>query len=183
MVMQPSSPVVIRRPSGMIAGLTAAWAIFGLFLAIDSELGLPPGSLYKMVGLAFGIPSSYAVYLGFTMYMVTAVIIGIAYSTISKQVKILNINSLIKGLATGILAGVIVWLVLFLPLNNSLMQPTLQKMLISANHNSEEYVLAKQFLQLSSTIYFGSLALHIVFGGVMGFCARLAVANTSVVHD
>jgi hypothetical protein len=115
--------------------------------------------------------------------MVTAVIIRIAYSTISKQVKILNINSLIKGLATGILAGVIVWLVLFLPLNYSLMQPTLQKMLNSANHNSEEYVLAKQFLQLSSTIYFGSLALHIVFGGVMGFCARLAVANTSVVHD
>jgi hypothetical protein len=30
---------------------------------------------------------------------------------------------------------------------------------------------------------FGSLALHIVFGGVMGFCARLAVANASVIHD
>ena len=48
----------------MTAGLTATWAIFGLFLAIDSELGLAPGTLYKMVGLAFGIQSTYAVYIG-----------------------------------------------------------------------------------------------------------------------
>ena len=33
----------IKRPSGIIAGLTAAWAIFGLFLAVDSQLSVPPG--------------------------------------------------------------------------------------------------------------------------------------------
>ena len=76
--MQSSSRTIIHRPSGMTAGLTAAWAIFGLFLAIDSELGLAPGTLYKMVGLAFGIQSPYAVYIGFTLFMITAVIIGIA---------------------------------------------------------------------------------------------------------
>jgi hypothetical protein len=181
--VQNSSPVTVHRPSGIIAGLTAAWAIFGLFLAVDSELRLPPGSLYKMVGLAFGVDSSYAVYFGFTLYMVTAVIIGIAYSTISKHFKILYINSLIKGLGTGVLAGVIVWAVLFLPTNYFAMQPILQNLLNTASPTSEEYSFAKQFLQLSDTIFFGSLALHVVFGGVMGFCARLAVANTSVVHD
>jgi hypothetical protein len=35
--------------------------------------------------------------------------------------------------------------------------------------------MAKQLLELSNVIIFGSLVLHIVFGGVMGFCARLAV--------
>jgi hypothetical protein len=35
--------------------------------------------------------------------------------------------------------------------------------------------MAKQLLELSNVIFFGSLALHIIFGGVMGFCARLAV--------
>lgn len=182
-IMQSSPRIVVRRPSGIIAGLTAAWAIFGLFLAIDSELRLPPGALYKMVGLAFGVDPSYAVYFGFTLYMVTAVIIGIAYSTISKHFKILYINSLIKGVGTGILAGVIVWAVLFLPINHFFMQPILQNLLNTASPTSEEYLLAKQFLQVSDTIFFGSLALHVVFGGVMGFCARLAVANTSVVHD
>jgi hypothetical protein len=181
--VQNSSRVTVHRPSGIIAGLTAAWAIFGLFLAIDSELRLAPGALYKMVGLAFGVDPSYAVYFGFTLYMVTAVIIGIAYSTISKHFKILYINSLIKGIGTGVLAGVIVWAVLFLPINYFAMQPILQNLLNTASPTSDEYSLATQFLQLSDTIFFGSLALHVVFGGVMGFCARLAVANTSVVHD
>ena len=115
--------------------------------------------------------------------MITAVIIGIIYSTISKHVKIFYINSLVKGLGTGILAGVIVWLVLFLPINFAVMQPTLQKILSTSPPTSEDYLFAKQLLTLSDTMLFGSLALHIVFGGVMGFCARLTVANASVIHD
>jgi hypothetical protein len=51
----------IKRPSGIIAGLTAAWAIFGLFLAVDSQLSVPPGTFYKTVGLIFGINSAYAI--------------------------------------------------------------------------------------------------------------------------
>jgi hypothetical protein len=38
-----------------------------------------------------------------------------------------------------------------------------------------EYSMAAQLLALSNAIVFGSLALHVVFGGVIGFCARLAV--------
>ena len=66
--MESSSRIVIKRPSGMIAGITAAWAIFGMFLAIDHELGLPPGALYERVGLTFGVDQSYALYVGFMLY-------------------------------------------------------------------------------------------------------------------
>jgi uncharacterized membrane protein YqgA involved in biofilm formation len=181
--MQSSSGTIIKRPSGIIAGLTAAWAIFGLFLALDHEMGLQPGALFQMVGIAFGIDSSYAVYIGFLLYMITAVIIGIIYSGISKRVKVLYINSVIKGVGTGILAGIIVWVVLFLPINYLVMQPTLQKMLAESNPSTEQYTMAKNLIELSSTIFWGSLSLHIVFGGVMGFCSRLAIAETSVIHD
>jgi uncharacterized membrane protein YqgA involved in biofilm formation len=181
--MQSSSGAVIKRPSGIIAGLTAAWAIFGLFLALDQEMGLQPGALFQMVGIAFGIDSSYAVYIGFLLYMITAVIIGIIYSGISKRVKVLYINSVVKGVGTGILAGIIVWVVLFLPVNYLIMQPTLQNMLAESNPSTEQYAMAKNLIELSSTIFWGSLSLHVVFGGVMGFCARLAVAETSIIHD
>ena len=181
--MEPSSGIAIKRPSGIIAGLTAAWAIFGLFLALDIEMGLPPGAWFQMVGIAFGIDPSYAVYIGFGLYMITAVIIGVAYSTISKRVKLLYINSLLKGVGTGILAGIVVWSVLFLPINYILMQPVLQKIISETNPVSSQYGVAKNLIQLSDTILWGSVALHIVFGGVMGFCARLAIAKTSVVHD
>jgi hypothetical protein len=55
----PSVGIAFRRPSGIIAGLTSAWAIFGFILAIDSELNLPPGTFYRMIGVALGIGSLY----------------------------------------------------------------------------------------------------------------------------
>jgi uncharacterized membrane protein YqgA involved in biofilm formation len=181
--MESSRGIVIKRPPGIIAGLTAAWAIFGLFLALDQEMGLQPGALFQMVGIAFGIDTSYAVFIGFLLYMITAVIIGIIYSGISKRIKVFYINSVLKGVGTGILAGIIVWGVLFLPINYVIMQPTLQKMVVESNPSSSEYTMANKLIELSNTIFWGSLSLHIVFGGVMGFCARLAVAETSIIHD
>jgi uncharacterized membrane protein YqgA involved in biofilm formation len=107
--------------------------------------------------------------------MITGVIIGVIYSTLSQNIKILYITSVYKGVGTGVLTGVVVWAILFLPLNYVLMQPTLQNMLNTLNPTSSEYLMAKQLLDLSNVIVFGSLVLHIVFGGVMGFCARLSV--------
>jgi len=59
--MGSTSGIVIKRPSGIIAGLTAAWAIFGLFLALDQEMGLEPGALFRMVGIAFGVDPPNAI--------------------------------------------------------------------------------------------------------------------------
>jgi hypothetical protein len=43
--------------------------------------------------------------------------------------------------------------------------------------------MAKNLIELSNTVFRGSLSLHIMFGGVMGFCARLAIAETSIMHE
>jgi hypothetical protein len=167
----------LKRPSGIIAGLTAAWAIFGLFLAVDSQLGVPPGTFYKTVGLIFGVDSAYAMYVGFILFMVTAVIISIIYNYISKRIKIFHISSMPKGIGTGMLAGVIVWGVLFLPIHYYVIQPALSGMTTGLNLNAGnlDSSVAEQLLELSNTIVIGSLALHMLFGGVMGFCSRLAI--------
>jgi hypothetical protein len=167
----------IRRPSGIIAGLTGAWAIFGLFLAVDSQLNVPPGTFYKTIGIIFGINSAYSMYVGFLLFMVTAVIISMIYNYISKRIRILNINSMPKGIGTGILAGVIVWGVLFLPLHYYVIQPALSGMANGMNLNPGDLdpSVAEQLVDLSNTIVIGSLALHMLFGGIMGFCSRLAV--------
>jgi hypothetical protein len=61
-----------------------------------------------MVGIAFGVDAPYAMYVGFLLYMITAVIISIIYNYISANVRILQISSAPKGIGTGVLAGVIV---------------------------------------------------------------------------
>lgn len=165
----------IRRPSGIIAGLTAAWAIFGLFLAVDSQLNVPPGTFYKTVGMVFGANSAYAMYVGFILFMVTAVIISVIYNYISERIRIFRISSMPKGIGTGILAGVIVWGALFLPMHYYVIQPALSGMANGLNPSNLDSSVANQLIQLSDVIILGSLALHMLFGAVMGFCSRLAV--------
>jgi hypothetical protein len=82
-----------------------------------------------------------------------------------------------KGIGTGILAGVMVWGILFLPIDLFVVQPALSGMAAGLNSNvgDLEPSVAEQLLELSNTIIVGSLALHILFGGVMGFWSRLAV--------
>lgn len=162
---------------GIVAGQVAAWAIFGLFLSIDATLVTPPGTFYKMIGMAFGQGPATDVYVGFILHMVTATVIGIMYLVISNSVKKLYISSVFKGLATGTITGVVVWAALFLPLHFGVMQPMLQNIVATADPSSSIHQLASRLVELSGTIVSGSLALHILFGGVLGFAGRLATSS------
>jgi hypothetical protein len=178
--MNPAT-VLDSVKAGIAAGQAGAWAIFGLVLAIDTTIVNQPGTLYKMVGMAFGQGPSTDVFVGFMLHMVTATVIGIVYMIISNSVKKLYISSVVKGVATGILTGVVVWAVLFLPLNYGVMQPMLQN-IVSQGPHSQLFSLAQKLVSLSSTILIGSLALHVVFGGVLGFCGRLASSSEEILE-
>jgi hypothetical protein len=75
---------------------------------------------------------------------------------------------MLKGIGTGILAGVIIWGVLFLPMNYYVIQPALSNMVNSLSPNISDYMLAELLLGLFDVIIVGSLALHILFGGSNG---------------
>jgi hypothetical protein len=115
-------------------------------------------------------------YVGFLLFMITAVIISMIYNYVSEHVKIFRISSMPKGIGTGILAGVIVWGVLFLPMHYYVIQPALSSipMTNGLNLGNLDSSVANQLIQLSDLIILGSLALYMLFGGVMGFCSRLA---------
>ena len=55
-----------------------------------------------------------------------------------------------------------------------------KKMVTQSNPSTPKSETAENLIKHSNTIFWGSLALHVVFGGIMGFCARLAVAETRV---
>lgn len=177
-----SATLVDSTKAGIAAGQAAAWAIFGLILAVDATLVTPPGTFYKMIGMALGQGPSTDVYLGFLMHMVTATVIGIIYMIISNSVKKLYIRSVPKGLATGIITGVAVWAVLFLPLNFGVMQPMLQG-IVAQGPQAPMFQLATKLVALSTTILSGSLALHVVFGGVLGFIGRIATSSGEILGE
>jgi len=171
--------------SGTVSGLVAAWAIFGMILAVGAQLGLPPGTFYQMVGVSLGIDEEWpAIYLGFVMHMITGAIIGIVYMIISDRVRKLRTDSsTLKAFATGVATGIVVWAVLFVPLHFFLMQPTLQNMLLTSPPGSPEQITAERLLQMSDSILYGALAIHFVFGGVLGFMARISTSGRIVIEN
>lgn len=171
--------------SGTVSGLVAAWAIFGMILAVGAQLGLPPGTFYQMVGVSLGIDEEWpAIYLGFVIHMITGAIIGIVYMIISDRVRKLRTDSsTLKAFATGVATGIVVWAVLFVPLHFFLMQPTLQNMLLTSPPGSPEQLTAERLLQMSDSILYGALAIHFVFGGVLGFMARISTSGRIVIEN
>jgi hypothetical protein len=171
--------------SGTVSGLVAAWAIFGMILAVGAQLGLPPGTFYQMVGVSLGIDEEWpAIYLGFVMHMITGAIIGIVYMIISDRVRKLRTDSsTLKAFATGVATGIAVWAVLFVPLHFFLMEPTLQNMLLTSPLGSPEQLTAERLLQMSDSILYGALAIHFVFGGVLGFMARISTSGRIVIEN
>lgn len=179
-------PIKDSVKSGIVAGQTAAWAIFGVFLAIDSALLTPPGTFYKVIGMALGQGPATDVYVGFAMHMITATVIGIIYMTVSDRVRVLYISSVFKGLATGPMTGAVVWAVLFMPLHFGVIQPMLQAMSQGAAPTDEiagqlagisDAQLAARLVGLSGTVVAGALAMHILFGCVLGFLGRLGTSS------
>jgi hypothetical protein len=171
--------------SGTVSGLVGAWAIFGMILAVGAQLGLPPGTFYQMVGVSLGIDAEWpAIYLGFVMHMITGAIIGIVYMIISDRVRKLRTDtSTLKAFATGVATGIAVWAVLFVPLHFFLMQPTLQNMLLTSPPGSPEQLTAERLFQMSDSILYGALAIHFVFGGVLGFMARISTSGRNVIEN
>jgi hypothetical protein len=156
-----------------------------MILAVGAQLGLPPGTFYQMVGVSLGIDEEWpAIYLGFVMHMITGAIIGIVYMIISDRVRKLRTDSsTLKAFATGVATGITVWAVLFVPLHFFLMQPTLQNMLLTSPPGSPEQLTSERLLQMSDSILYGALVIHFVFGGVLGFMARISTSGRIVIEN
>ena len=188
--MESSQSAAIRKPtlmdsikSGTVCGLAAAWAVFGLILAAGAQLGLPPGTFYQMVGVSLGLNAEWpAIYLGFVLHMITGAIIGIVYMIISDRVRQLRTDSTSKTVGTGIATGIVVWAVLFIPLHSFIISPTLQNMLLTSPVGSTIHLLAERLIQMSGSILYGALAIHFVFGAVLGFIARIATSSRDTIE-
>lgn len=167
---------------GAMLGIGAAWAIFGLVLGAGAQLGLPPGTFYEMIGVSLGVTEEWpAIYLGFGLHMLTGAIIGTVYMAISERIRWLRNFSTASWFGTGVATGVAVWAILFIPLHFFVVEPALQGFLVSDPR-------AERLNEMSDSILYGALAMHFIFGSILGFLARIAtsardVVETKVRHD
>jgi hypothetical protein len=152
-----------------LAGFISAWAISGLLVIVDIISGTPAGTFFAVIGMSLGFsdPAS-AQYIGFILHVLTGTAAGNIFGQVSLfWSKIAPYNSK-EGLVRGMIVGMALWAVLFVPLATFGIQPRLDSFAYSAP-NQYIYNIAGHFQELYPIIIGGSLVFHLIYGALAGF--------------
>lgn len=154
-----------------LAGLISAWGISGLLVMVDSASGTPPGTFFAAIGLSLGFndPVS-AQYIGLGLHILTGTVAGNIFGQIALFWRKLIPYDIKRGVSLGLIVGVTLWAVLFLPLATFGIQPRLDAYLTSAP-NAYVNNIASHSAGLYPLIVGGSLLFHLVYGAILGMMA------------
>lgn len=162
----PNLSIPKRAKIGCVAGLVGGFAIFISIFVIDLSLGANQGTFYKVVGMAVGVSGLQATLFGMILHMLVAATIGTVFGTCSGMHKKLDIQSTKKGAIAGLITGMAVFFVFFVPISIYVIMPIVQ----SDSLTGDTRILANTGL-----ILMGSFELHAVYGAVMGVFFAIAI--------
>ena len=133
---------------------------------LEVGMGLP----YYLTWIAFGHIvgiSPASIIVGITIHILTAISIGIISGIILYKSGVLNISKISNGLIFGLLAGCVVLIVFFIPLQQFILVPeivhTMSKMMFMSQQEAARHI-SSNFLN----ILVGSAVMHLVFGVTLG---------------
>ena len=152
-----------------LAGFISAWAISGLLVIVDIISGAPAGTFFAVIGISLGFNDPLtAQYVGFILHVITGTAAGNVYGQISLFWSKVAPYDAKGGLVKGMIVGIALWAVLFVPLATLGIQPRLDSFAFTAP-NQYIYNIANHFQGLYFTIIGGSLAFHLIYGVLAGF--------------
>src|ERR671926_814518 len=152
-----------------LAGFISAWAISGLLVILDIISGTPAGTFFAVIGVSLGFddPAS-AQYIGFALHIMTGIAAGNIFGQISLFWSKIAPHNSREGIVKGMVAGIALWTVLFVPLATFAIQPRLDSFVYSAP-NQYIYNIAGHFQGLYAVVIGGSLVFHLIYGALLGF--------------
>jgi hypothetical protein len=152
-----------------LAGFISAWAISGLLVIVDVISGTPAGTFFAVIGISLGFSDPVsAQYIGFTLHVLTGMAAGNIFGQISLFWSKIAPYSSKEGMVKGMIVGITLWAVLFVPLATLGIQPRLDSFAYSAP-NQYIYNIASHFQGLYPIIIGGSLVFHMIYGALAGF--------------
>lgn len=153
-----------------LAGFIAAWGISGLLVSIDLISRTPPGSFFGVIGLSLGYydPVSASL-IGFGLHVLTGTVAGNIFGQASLFWKRISPYNSKHGLKVGMIVGVVLWAVLFVPVALLAIQPMLDSFSRGTTPNQYVYSIVSNFSGLFSIIIVGSLIFHLIYGALLGY--------------
>jgi hypothetical protein len=155
---------------GAFAGLIATWSISSLIAVIGLLLGLKIATFYSIMGISLGLNNvTTAAYAAFGLHLLTGTIIGAVLGAIGIRWKKVRMLNPYKSALVGIGAGMVIWLVSFLPITALLVQPSINRITITLAIESQQAVLSEDINQTIRNIVVSAIAFHLVWGAIFGF--------------
>jgi hypothetical protein len=172
-----STVVKIEKKSGYhlayctLAGLLSSILISGLLFGLDFISKTPPGTFFAVIGSSLGFyDSNTSPYVGLLLHIATGTVAGNLLGQGAIFWNRLIPFGIKRGTILGIITGISLWLVLFLPLTTYVIQPKLDMFNFSAP-NQYVFVIAQHFQGLYMAVVIGSFFFHIIYGIILGLIA------------
>lgn len=162
-----SSILINGAKYGALAGAIATWSISSILALTEAGTGLPIGTFYSIIGIAMGSDNVVtASYIGFGLHILTGTLMGALVG--SATVKLVTLSQ-IKGVLVGMTAGIIIWLIVFLPISAFLVQPSIVQIVTLLALNTNFSISTSEVNQFAQTIAMSSILFHLVWGALFGF--------------
>ncbi|MGA9149651.1 MAG: hypothetical protein WBZ36_03655 [Candidatus Nitrosopolaris sp.] len=157
---------------GALAGFIASSLISLAIAGAELAFGLPIGTFYSVIGVILGLNNVInASYLGFGLHLLIGILLGIALGAIGIRWEKIRTFMLIpyKSSLFGVGAGIVIWLILFLPITTLLIQPSIQRIVVILAIAWQKPVIADQLSNSITNIAVMAIVFHLVWGALFGF--------------
>jgi predicted transcriptional regulator len=155
---------------GAFAGFVATWSISSVIVVAELLLGLQIGAFYSIIGISLGVDNVIAATsMAFGLHLLIGTIIGAVFGVIGIRWKKVRMFNPYKSILVGMGAGMIVWLVLFLPIATFLVQPAINSITTMLAIESQDPVFSEDINQSIRNITLTAIAFHLIWGAIFGF--------------
>jgi NADH dehydrogenase len=157
---------------GAIVGAVAMVIPKTLF---EVQMGLPYYLTWIVFGHIAGVYSSVSasIVAGAMLHIVTAISIGVVTGIFLYKSNILNISKPSNGVIYGLITGIVVFAVFFIPVNQFVLSPEIIHILPEVQPSTTEAEAANMIGKNQLSIMIGSIVMHLVFGVTLGIISSL----------
>jgi hypothetical protein len=165
---------------GAIGGFVGGLAMSPFLIITAILVEMQQDTLLVAMGLMFGpFSNTNAMTVGFSMHMVTSVLLGIIFGAVTSLVGKLMITRFRKGIIEGIITGMIAFVV-FIPISMAVMPPILMKMAMQMNPSMTQEQIMSGMQQNMPTMFGLGILEHIIYGAILGAVTTLLILKAGI---
>jgi hypothetical protein len=110
--------------------------------------------------------------LGFGLHLLTGALLGAAAGFVLCRIAMMKFLNPYKAVGYGMVVGIAVWFVLFLPVTLFFVQPSMSKISVLLAQSIPKLGLSPaNAIQPISGIALGAIAFHLIWGAIFGYMA------------